>query len=104
MAYQQLRLDIGEFNLDLHGTEVRVAKYVVARRIDECYRYGIRVLKIIYGTPDNFEGSIAKAVHQLVRCHDHVAVETLPRYVFSETEPEALNPALRVHLRQNPNP
>jgi tetratricopeptide (TPR) repeat protein len=104
MAYQHLRLDIGEFNLDLHDTEVREAKNVVARRIVECYRYGIRVLKIIYGTPDNFEGSIAKAVHQLVRCHELVAVETLPSYVFSEAEPEAINPALRVYLRQNPNP
>lgn len=104
MANQHVRFDISEFTLDLHGTEVHVAKLIVRKRLLECYRYGIRVLKVIYGTPDDFDHSIAKVVHQIIRCNEWVALEMLPSYVLSDAQPRDLNPALSIYLRQNPHP
>ncbi|HWR34373.1 MAG TPA: tetratricopeptide repeat protein [Clostridia bacterium] len=104
MAFQSFRADIGEFNLNLHETEIAEAKLVVRRRILECFRFGVSVLKIVYGTPDDFEHSIAKAVHRIVRDHELVVREMLPSYVFSDVEPRKLDPALRVYLRPNPSP
>lgn len=103
-ADQELRLDISEFRIDVHNTSVREAKNVVRSRIEECYRFGIKVLKVVYGTPDEFVRSIAKEVHRIVRGNQSVAQERLPRYVLSDTEPEKLEGALRVYLCPNLTP
>ncbi|HEY3706284.1 MAG TPA: tetratricopeptide repeat protein [Terracidiphilus sp.] len=103
MADQNLRFDIGEFRLDLHGTSIVTAEQVILRRIEECYRYGLRTLKIVYGTPDDYEHSIARAAHAVVRSHDLVAQEMLPPYVFRDKPPKKLEGALIVYLRENPN-
>jgi tetratricopeptide (TPR) repeat protein len=103
VADQNLRLDIGEFRLDLHGTSIATSEQVMRRRIEECYRYGLRTLKIVYGTPDEYEHSIAKAAHVVVRSHDLVAQEMLPSYVFRDKAPEKLEGALIVYLRENFN-
>jgi hypothetical protein len=34
--------------------------------VEECRRYGIESLEIVYGTPDFFEGSITSALHDVV--------------------------------------
>jgi tetratricopeptide (TPR) repeat protein len=103
-ADQEFLPRISEFRIDLHNTGVRAAKNVVRRRIEECFRFGIKVLKVVYGTPDEFGRSIAKEVHRIVRGDESVALERLPGYVRYDTEPEKLNPELRVYLRTNPAP
>jgi len=103
MADQNLRPDIGEFRLDLHGTSIATAEQVMRRRIEECYRYGLRTLKIVYGTPDDYEHSIARSAHAIVRSHHLVAQEMLPSYVFRDKPPDKLEGALIVYLRENPN-
>jgi tetratricopeptide (TPR) repeat protein len=104
-ADQYLLLEIGEFVLDLHNTERRVAKQVVRRRIVECHRYGLRVLKVVFGSPPDFTGSIAEAVFELVRSSEFVAQEMLPSFVFlSCPQPNEISTSIKIYLHKNSNP
>ena len=40
---------------------------VTNKRMEECYNYGINALEIIYGTPDQYAGSIEEAVKNLIK-------------------------------------
>src|ERR1039457_6995312 len=105
MADQRFALGIGEFFLDLHYTERAEAKRIVRRRLVECCQFGIRILKIVYGSPDNFSGSVAEAVFEIVRDNELVALEMLPPFVFLPCpEPDDISTSIRIFLRPNKNP
>jgi tetratricopeptide (TPR) repeat protein len=104
-ADQYLLLENGEFFLDIHNTERAVAKRVVRRRIAECHRYGIRILKVVYGSPNDFQGSNAEAVFEIVRDNQWVAQEKLPSFVFlSCPHSNEISPWIKIFLRENKNP
>jgi len=65
MADQRYEKEKNEFWIDLHKCSVMEASWIVNNRIDECYKYGISFLELIYGTPDRYEGSIQQAVDEI---------------------------------------
>ncbi len=79
MANQYYEPARNRFSLDLHGVLKRDAARVIRKRIEECSRFGIATLEIIYGTPDIFDGSIASVLHGVVRESPLVDASRLPR-------------------------
>ncbi len=72
MADQYFHADLNRFWIDLHKCATYEATSIVNKRIDECYSYGIAELELIYGTPDNYEGSIQQAVTELANNNEKV--------------------------------
>jgi len=92
MADQEFFARDNRFWVDLHQCGTMEAIETVATRINECYRYGIKTLEIIYGTPDIYEGSIQQAMDVLISGN---------RYVEEQGKVHA---GITVTIRQNPNP
>ena len=67
MADQRYEQERNEFWIDLHKCAVDQAIDILNARIDECYKYGISWLEVIYGTPDVYETSIQKAVDEIIK-------------------------------------
>ena len=65
MAEQLYEQEKNEFWIDLHKCSVMEAAWILNNRIDECYKYGISCLEVIFGTPDRYEGSIQQAVDEI---------------------------------------
>lgn len=65
MADQRYEQEKNEFWIDLHKCSVMEAAWILNNRIDECYKYGISFLEVIYGTPDRYEGSVQQAVDEI---------------------------------------
>ncbi len=86
MASQCFYPQWNEFVLDLHRVRTQDARRAISMRIEECCRYGIPALKVIYGTPDWYEGSIAEALHRLVSKHSRVVQELLPSQFVLDAE------------------
>jgi hypothetical protein len=59
------------------------AARVLRIRINECYKYGLHTLKVVYGSPDRFEGSILEALCTIVQSEPYVLLNELPDWVFS---------------------
>ncbi|NYF54057.1 tetratricopeptide repeat protein [Tunturiibacter gelidoferens] len=105
MADQRFVPVNSEFFLDLHYTERAEAKRIARRRISECFKYGIKRLKIVYGSPDNFAGSIAESIFELVWESDLLALEMLPAYVFMrDPDPKEISTYVTLFIRENPTP
>jgi tetratricopeptide (TPR) repeat protein len=88
------------FHLDLHGVKLQEARRIVRARISECYRYGLRTLRIVYGSA----GPIFKSVCQIVPEHEHVMAEELPEWVRYPLEGYKYPIFLVVPMRRNPAP
>ncbi|MEO6807368.1 MAG: hypothetical protein ABI286_02925 [Edaphobacter sp.] len=105
MADQRYSSNNSEFFLDLHGTTRAEAKRTVRVRIAECFKYGIECLKVVYGSPDEFQGSIAEAIFQLIKETaetSYLALEMLPSYVFMPNpRPEFISTYVRLYLSRN---
>jgi len=92
MADQEFFAKDNRFWVDLHQCGTMEAIDTVATRINECYRYGIKTLEIIYGTPDIYEGSIQQAMDDLIPGNRHVEKQ------------EKVQGGITLTIRQNPNP
>lgn len=66
MADQNFFSQDNRFWVDLHKCATQEAIYILQTRIKECSLYGIRNLEIVYGTPDEYEGSIQQAVDEII--------------------------------------
>ena len=86
MATQHLDRERNLFFLDLHGVLKRDAARIIRKRIEECARYGIGYLEIVYGTPDFFDGSIASALHRVAGDSPHVQRARMPREFLDDCE------------------
>ena len=75
MAEQLYEQEKNEFWIDLHKCSVMEAAWILNNRIDECYKYGISCLEVIFGTPDRYEGSIQQAVDEIKKGNVAVALE-----------------------------
>lgn len=91
MADQNFDKQQNRFRIDLHKCATAEAIEIVRKRIDECYRYGITILEVIYGTPDNYAVSIEEAVRQIIADHPNVQ---------SSSE---IHAGLKIAIKPNPN-
>ena len=92
MADQNFFPEDNRFWIDLHKCATGEVTYILQARIKECYRYGIRNLEIIYGTPDEYQGSIEQAV-------DKILSEDL-----NIQRKEKIHAGIFVTIRENPTP
>ena len=79
MADQHYDPISNRFFLDLHGVLKRDAARAIRKRLEECSRYGIAHLEIVYGTPDLFDGSIASVLHGVLMESPLADIAALPR-------------------------
>jgi len=92
MADQYFHADRNRFWIDLHKCATYEAVSIIEKRIDECFNYGVTKMEIIYGTPDNYEGSIQQAVSDIAEKNEKV-----------ETQSE-FHAGTNFIITQNPNP
>jgi tetratricopeptide (TPR) repeat protein len=86
MATQSYDAVKNRFVLDLHGVLKRDAARVIRKRLEECSRYGIEAIEVIYGTPDIYDGSIASALHEVVTASPLVHAGLLPTEFVEDCE------------------
>lgn len=103
MASQSYDRARNRFFLDLHGVLKRDAGRVIRKRLDECCRFGIDSLEVVYGTPDFFDGSIASALHEAVSGNPQVIAGRLPRE-FLDSPEQYTQRVARVLLHLKPEP
>lgn len=104
MADQNLYAPTRMFTLDLHGVKLREAERILRARLHECFRYGLRTLRVIFGSPDRLEGTILQAACEIVREHEDVLVDELPTWVRGPEEGQRHPIFLAVPIRQNRDP
>ncbi len=72
MADQEYYADKNRFWIDLHNCATYEAVMIIETRIEECYKYGIPEIEVIYGTPDQYDGSIQQAMLELAKSNKKV--------------------------------
>lgn len=65
MAEQHFDEKNNRFWIDLHKCATGEAENNISSRINECYQYGINEIEVIYGTPDQYEGSIQEMIDEI---------------------------------------
>ncbi len=60
----------------MHKCATYEAVSIIEKRVAECFQFGIARLEVIYGTPDNYEGSIQQAITLLADQNELVENET----------------------------
>ncbi|MBB5329430.1 hypothetical protein [Tunturiibacter gelidoferens] len=104
MANQEYAPLTRAFTLDLHRVQTKEAARVTRARISECFRYGIRSLKCVFGSPDSFHGSIAEKILDIAFTDERVVSNTLSEWVFSDDIDVSRMPIFLVlPLRLNPD-
>jgi hypothetical protein len=92
MADQQYLKEDNGFWIDLHKCSIMEAVGILNSRIDECFKYGISYLEVIYGTPDRYQGSIQQAVDEIKKENaliDHA---------------DDIHAGVRIKIKDNPHP
>jgi len=92
MADQEYYTENNRFWIDLHKCATYEAVMIIETRIAECYKYGIDEIEVIYGTPDQYEGSIQQAMKELAKTN---------KKVDGDSEFHA---GTKIKLVNNPNP
>lgn len=92
MADQQFFSEDNRFWVDLHKCATQEATGILHTRIKECYLYGIRNLEIVYGTPDEYEGSIKQAVDEIISENPNIERK------------EEIHAGVFMTIRENPTP
>jgi tetratricopeptide (TPR) repeat protein len=89
MADQRFEQRWNEFWLDLHFVHVSAAKKAIEARLRECRTYRVDRLRIVFGTPDWYPGSIAHALHEILQRDGTIARDKdVSRF---ENDPEAFS-------------
>lgn len=103
LAHQELYRDSRMFTLDLHGVLRNEAIRAIRLRLKECYKYGLRTLRVAFGSPDRYEGTVLEGLCETVQVDPNVIIGELPDWVF---EPELKRDPriifLTVPIRPNP--
>ena len=86
MADQKFNCETNRFWIDLHKVGVTEAEKAIKKRLDECLKYGIEWLKIVYGTPDHYHGSIAEALHRTIQNGVPINPSSVPIRFWSDPE------------------
>jgi hypothetical protein len=93
------------FTLDLHGVSRSEAARVIRARLKECYKYGLLTLRIVFGSPERYEGTILEALCEIVQLDPNVLTAELPDWVFDpEMTRDPRLTFLAVPIRLNPKP
>jgi tetratricopeptide (TPR) repeat protein len=105
LADQKLESKSRMFTLDLHGVLRNEAIRAIRLRLRECYKYGLRTLRVAFGSPDRYEGTILEGLCETLQVDPNVIIGELPDWVF---EPELKRDPriifLTVPIRPNPTP
>jgi tetratricopeptide (TPR) repeat protein len=101
MAHQELYLPTRLFTLNLHGVRTQDAVKAIKLRLEECFRYGLRTLKCVYGSPDKFEGSILQALCDVALTDHHVWLSELPDWVSDADQRDNRTISLSIPIRMN---
>ena len=106
MAEQFFHQWFGYFRLDLHGCSAETALKITAKRIDDCYTYGIPFLEIVHGSDEkakaSHKGSLG-AVIQKMR-HPNIAKMVPLAGYCRRAIISGSSTAIRLCLRENPKP
>jgi len=86
MADQDYKKAWDLFWIDFHNVGVSEARKAIKKRIEECTSYGIKRLKVIYGTPDYYQGSIAQALYQVLESGMPIEVGLIPISFWKDPE------------------
>jgi hypothetical protein len=92
MADQILKEEGQTLWVDLHDCETGYARELFSIKTEEAFLYGLACVEFIYGTPDQYEGSIEEAYdEQLKQPQDYVKGT------------KKIHAGLEIHLNPNPN-
>jgi tetratricopeptide (TPR) repeat protein len=93
------------FSLDLHGVLTNEAVRTIRIRLRECYRYGLRTLRVAFGSPDGYEGTILESLCEIVQIDPNVIIGELPEWVSApKLKRDSRIIFLAIPLRPNPKP
>ncbi len=92
MADQLFDKKNNRFWIDLHKCSTAEAINVTNKRMEECYNYGINALEIIYGTPDQYAGSIEEAVKNLSKDNPYIK------------DTDEIHAGIVITIKENSNP
>jgi tetratricopeptide (TPR) repeat protein len=104
LARQWFDANKNAFHLDLHGVLTADAARVIEKRIGECCKFGIDNLYVIYGTPNVYDGSIAKHLWRITNESIYIDREGISeKFLHQPDQFSTRVPELRLPIRRAPS-